>query len=144
MSKGKILVVEDDKDLVASIRVVLESAGYEVSAAHDPQAGLHLAETERPDLILLDVMMPHGTEGFHFVWKLRQHEDDKIRRLPIIILSAIHDKTELRFYPDSSDGTYAPGEFLPVEDFVDKPVDPEQLLECIARVLASSRTFGLA
>jgi CheY-like chemotaxis protein len=138
MSKSaKILIVDDDRDLVESLRIVLESGGYEVLAAYDAQQGLELTTNQRPDLIVLDVMMPDGTEGFHFVWKLRRLEEEYARNVPIIMLTAIHDRTDLRFYPDSSDNTYKAGEYLPVQDFVDKPVDPDQLLERVRRVLKS-------
>jgi CheY-like chemotaxis protein len=133
----KILVVDDDVDLVETIRLVLESKGYQVVGANDAQQALEKTASERPDLILLDIMMPHGTEGFHFVWKLRQQEEDYFRSVPIIVLSAIHEKTDLRFYPDSGDATYKAGEYLPVQDFVDKPVDPGQLLERVEKVLAA-------
>jgi response regulator RpfG family c-di-GMP phosphodiesterase len=55
------------------------------------------------------------------------------------MLTAIHERTELRFYPDSSDGTYKAGEYLPVQDFVDKPVDPKDLLGRAAKVLSAAR-----
>ena len=132
---AKILIVDDDKDLVVALRVALESKGYQVASAHDLASGLEAAAAGRPDCIVLDIMMPHSTEGFHFVWRLRQQDEEYFKDVPIIVLSAIHEKTELRFYPDSSDGTYQAGEFLPVQDFVDKPVDPALLLERIARVL---------
>jgi len=138
MSKGtKILVVDDDVDLVETIRLVLESKGYQVVGANDAQQAFEKTKSERPDLILLDIMMPHGTEGFHFVWNLRQQEEDYFRSVPIIVLSAIHEKTDLRFYPDSGDATYKAGEYLPVQDFVDKPVDPGRLLERVDKVLTA-------
>jgi two-component system alkaline phosphatase synthesis response regulator PhoP len=138
MSKGtKILVVDDDVDLVETIRLVLESKGYQVVGANDAQQAFEKTKSERPDLILLDIMMPHGTEGFHFVWNLRQQEEDYFRSVPIIVLSAIHEKTDLRFYPDSGDATYKAGEYLPVQDFVDKPVDPGHLLERVEKVLTA-------
>jgi CheY-like chemotaxis protein len=84
-------------------------------------------------------MMPTATEGFHFVWKLRNLEGDYFRTVPVIMLTAIHQRTELRFYPDSGDGTYKAGEYLPVQDFVDKPVDPKDLLARVERVLFASR-----
>ena len=133
--KAKILVVDDDRDIVEALRTVLEREGYQVVAAYDAEQGRAKTEAERPDLILLDVMMPRATEGFHFVWKLKQAEDEGLRRIPIIVLTAIHEKTELRFYPDSGDGTYEAGEYLPVQDFVDKPVAPAQLLERVQRIL---------
>jgi CheY-like chemotaxis protein len=140
MSRAKILTVDDDRDLVETLRIVLESGGYETLAAYDAEAGLEKVQSERPDLILLDVMMPDATEGFHFVWKLRELEGEYFRSVPVIVLTAIHEKTELRFYPDSGNGTYRAGEYLPVQDFVDKPVDPNDLLERVERVLSASRS----
>jgi DNA-binding response OmpR family regulator len=140
MSTANILMVDDDRDLVATLRIVLESAGYGVSAAHSLEDGLARTRSERPDLVLLDIMMPHATEGFHFVWRLRKLEDAYFQRVPIIVLSAIHGTTSLRFYPDSADGTYQAGEFLPVQDFLDKPVDPDLLLERVEKVLKISRS----
>ncbi len=133
---AKILVVDDDRDLVATLQLVLEEAGYRVVSAGDAEQAMARAESERPDLILLDIMMPNATEGFHFVWKLRRREEPYFQKVPVVVLSAIHGTTELRFYPDSGDGTYRAGEFLPVQDFVDKPVDPPRLLERISRVLS--------
>ena len=132
---AKILIVDDDKDLVAVLRVALESKGYRVAAAYDAETGLVTASDERPDCIVLDVMMPDATEGFHFVWRLRQRDEPYFKNVPIIILTAIHEKTDLRFYPDAGDGTYQAGEYLPVQDFVDKPIDPAMLLERIDRAL---------
>jgi CheY-like chemotaxis protein len=132
---AKILIVDDDRDLVAVLRVALESKGYRVVSAYDLPAGLQVTEDERPDCIVLDVMMPHATEGFHFVWQLRRLDEEYFKNVPILILTAIHEKTALRFYPNSGDGTYQAGEFLPVQDFIDKPIDPNVLLERIDRLL---------
>jgi CheY-like chemotaxis protein len=138
MPNEKILVVDDDPDLVEAIRVVLESKDYQVLAAGSAPDGLALARRERPDLILLDVMMPEGTEGFHFVWTLRREAEAGVRDIPIIVLTAIHDKTELRFYPDTGDGTYEPGEYLPVQDFLDKPIAPAELLKRVAQTIKAA------
>jgi CheY-like chemotaxis protein len=138
MSPIRILAVDDDRDLVAALRIALESRGFEVLAAHDPASGLEKVRSERPDLILLDVMMPEATEGFHFVWKLRNLAEPYFRTVPVIVLSAIHERTEMRFYPESGDGTYRAGEFLPVQGFVDKPVDPDELVAHIERALAAT------
>ncbi|NIM51008.1 MAG: response regulator [Gemmatimonadales bacterium] len=137
--RTKILVVDDDRDLVDILTMVLESHGYEVVRAYDAPRSLDVVEEQRPDLIVLDVMMPEATEGFHVVWQLRKRSEDYFRNVPIIILTAIHQKTQLRFYPDSGDGTYAPGEYLPVQGFVDKPVDPGALVSEVERVLAVGR-----
>jgi len=141
-SQAKILIVDDDADLREILRLVLEGAGYSVVLAANAREGLERADGERPDLILLDVMMPEGTEGFHVVWKLRNLPEDYFRTVPIIILTAIHQQTDLRFYPDAGDGTYGAGEYLPVQGFVDKPVAPEALLREVARVLAARGAPG--
>lgn len=132
---AKVLVVDDDPDIVETLRLVLESANYEVESAGSPQQAFEKLETFVPDLILLDVMMPDGTEGFHFVWKLRNEYPPELAQIPIVILSAIHETTKLRFYPEQTDGTYTPGEFLPVQGFVDKPAEPATLLKRIEQVL---------
>ncbi len=133
--RKRILVVDDDPDIVESLNIVLESADFDVDTAATMSDGLAQVESKRPDLILLDIMMPRGTEGFHFVWKLRSQYPDSIKDTPILVLTAIHSTTELRFYPDQSDGTYEPGEFLPVQGFIDKPVEPASLLKRISSVL---------
>ena len=137
---AKILVVDDDPDIVESIRLVLESAGYQVESASTIEEGFEKVESWRPDLILLDIMMPDGTEGFHFVWKLRNQYPDEVKDTPILVLSAIHSTTRLRFYPEQSDGTYEPGEYLPVQGFIDKPVEPSTLLKEIEKVLSEAGT----
>ena len=137
--RTKILVVDDDRDLVDVLTIALERHDYEVVPAFDARTGLEAADRERPALIVLDVMMPEGTEGFHVVWNLRIRPDAYFRDVPIIMLTAIHQKTQLRFYPDSSDGTYSAGEYLPVQGFVDKPIEPAELLREVRRVLATVR-----
>ena len=131
----KILVVEDDQDQADALKIVLEAEGYDTLHALDAPRGLALARAERPDLILLDVMMPTGTEGFHFVWDLRKDPDPAVKGVPIIVMTAIHEKTKLRFYPDQADPEYQPGEYLPVQAFLDKPVKSEALLSEVKAAL---------
>jgi CheY-like chemotaxis protein len=135
-SRRKILVVDDDPDTVDYVKRVLEKHSFAVITAADPVEAMDAVEAEKPDLIILDVMMPSGTEGFQFTWRLRARPEPELRNIPVIVLTAIHGTTSLRFYPDQSDGVYGPGEYLPVEAFVDKPVDEEKLLQNVDRVLA--------
>ncbi len=133
---AKILVVEDDRDMAEAIRLTLENSGYQVVNAYDPDEAWQKVNAEKPDLIILDIMMPTGTEGFQFVWKLRSPQtDESIRNVLIIVMTSLHATTELRLYPDQYDASYGPGEFLPVQEFLDKPVEPAKLIEAVERVL---------
>ena len=138
-SGGKVLVVDDDPDVVDYVRYILEKRAFEVISAPNAEEAMTKVEAEKPDLIILDIMMPKGTEGFHFAWRLRARSEPEYRNTPIIVLTAIHDTTSLRFYPDQSDGFYGPGEYLPVEGFIDKPVKEDDLLKQVERVLGPAR-----
>jgi CheY-like chemotaxis protein len=127
----KILVIEDDVDMVTAIRMPLEANGYEVIAAATGEEGLQKVKETEPDLIILDVMMETTTAGFQVSLQLRSPEPDSeyaaFRHIPILMLTAIHTTTSLRFGPDEA--------YLPVDDFVDKPVDPDVLLQKIETLL---------
>jgi CheY-like chemotaxis protein len=121
----KILVIEDDADMVMAIRMPLEANGYEVFEAATGEEGLQKVKEVEPDLIILDVMMETTTAGFQVSLQLRTPDTDSeyaaYREIPILMLTAIHTTTSLRFGPDEA--------YLPVDDFVDKPIDPDVLLE---------------
>ncbi len=131
-----VLVVEDDPDAAEAAQIVLESEGYAVIRAASSEEGLSKVRAAKPDVILLDIMMPSGTEGFHFVWALRNDPDESLHSIPIIVLTAIHDTTWVKLYPDQGDSVYQPGEYLPVQAFLDKPASSEQLIGEIKRALA--------
>ena len=132
---AKILVVDDQPPILRTLELALRAAGHEVLVAQSKEEGMEVACAAKPDLMVVDVMMPTGTEGFHLVWRVRQLEDARLRDLPIIIASGIHGETELRFYPDKTDGTYQPGEFLPVQGWIDKPVNVADLTTKIEALL---------
>jgi len=134
---AKILVVDDEASIARVIQLALEAQGHEVIKASSKEEGEAAAVANKPDLMILDVMMPEGTEGFHLVWKLRQMEDPAVREIPIIMATGIHATTKLRFYPEQSDGTYQPGEYLPVQDWIDKPVRVEELLTKVNALLGA-------
>ena len=131
-----ILIIDDDPDIARVESIVLKNQGYQVSVARSPDEGRRKAEEEHPDLIVLDIMMPSGTEGFHFVWNLRNSEDPLVREIPIVVTSAIHRTTDMRLYPEASDQYYEPGEFLPVQSWLDKPIEPARLAGEVSKVLA--------
>ena len=83
---AKILVVDDDIPLTRTLQHILESAGYDMQAAYTAEDGLQLALTEQPDLVLLDVMMPGGIDGFEVARRMRN--SDVIGRCPIVFITA--------------------------------------------------------
>jgi len=135
LTKAKVLVIDDDPDVLSTSRLFLQSCGFDVLTASEGEEGLKLAEQEKPDIVILDVMMPHGTEGFQWVWRIRHHQDPALRTLPVIIVTSIHSTTGLRFREGDADET---GDYLPVQGFLDKPIDPDELARKIESVLAES------
>lgn len=128
---AKILIIDDDPDIVLATRMVLENAGYTVVAAASRDAGLEMVKDENPDMIILDVMMDSATAGFQVALSLRGPDAvPELKQIPILMVSAIHSTTPLRFGPDD--------DYLPVDDFVDKPIQPEQLLSKVAEYLKSA------
>jgi two-component system alkaline phosphatase synthesis response regulator PhoP len=126
---SKILVIDDDPDVVLATRLPLESAGYTVYEAHNQEEGLTVIDQVKPDLIILDVMMDTHTAGFQLAQKL--HGPDATpehRAIPILMVTAVHQTTPLRFAPDA--------DYLPVEGFVEKPIKPKALLEQVAQLLS--------
>jgi CheY-like chemotaxis protein len=124
-----ILVVDDDRDLVASIRVFLEARGYDVATAHSGiEARERLAE-RRPDCVVLDIMMDYDTDGFNVAYKL--HNEPATRRVPVIILSGF-----TKVLADKND-VFAPmlGREWPAARFFDKPVKLQELGEAIAGLI---------
>jgi CheY-like chemotaxis protein len=132
---AKILVVDDDPNVSRAFQLALEANGHDVVIAGSKEEAEAAAVDCKPDLMIVDVMMPEGTEGFHLVWKIRQMEAESVRGVPIIMATGIHQTTKLRFYPDQTDGTYKPGEYLPVQAWLDKPVQVDELLDTVNQVL---------
>ena len=128
----KILIVDDDPDMVVALRMPLEAHGYEISVASSGPEGLQKVKETGPDLVILDVMMETVTSGFQVSLQLRNPAPDSeyaaYRNVPLLMITAIHTTTSLRFGPDET--------YLPVDDFVEKPVDPDVLLEKVGALLA--------
>jgi CheY-like chemotaxis protein len=128
MNTSRILIVDDDADITEAMRIVLENKGYNIDAAGDSKDALNHIKAQKPDLIILDVMMTTKSEGFDFARVLKN--DAKTREIPILMLTAIKDKTGIDFKSAAGDETW-----LPVEEFLDKPVKPEQLIEKVESLL---------
>ncbi len=124
MSKKKVLVVDDEKELVEVTRVLLESNGYEVAAAYSGEECKQAVKAGKPDVIILDVMMETTSAGFDVARWLREQDDTK--QIPVIMLTAVNQNVPWRFGTDEV--------WLPVDVFLDKPVSPEKLLREVEKI----------
>jgi len=117
----RILLVDDDPEIVESMRAVLESRGYGILVARDGNQGLVLAETEEPDLVVLDMMMPKRS-GFLVLEKLRRSRPNPVR----VIMITANEGSRHKAY----------AEMLGVDDYIRKPFAMDRLLESIDRLLS--------
>jgi len=113
--KAKILLVDDDTDFVESTKIVLESKPYEVIVAHEGNEALRKAREERPDLILMDIIMPIK-DGFSAAEQLKQ--DPQLSQIPTLMLTSFSARRGETEIPVSR------GFALDVEDYIEKPVSP--------------------
>jgi DNA-binding response OmpR family regulator len=131
MSQEKrILIVDDDPDFAVAIQKILTSANYKVDVAGNVKDGMKAIEEMTPDLILLDVMMEKYDDGFNMCYDLKH--DDRYRSIPVIIITAVTEVTGLKFNPKTD------GEYLDAEDYVQKPISAEALLDKVKRLTTES------
>jgi len=124
--KAKILLIDDDVDFVESTKIILESKPYEVIVAGNGDEGLQKAGEVNPDLILLDVIMP-VKDGFTAAEQLKK--DPQLSKIPVLMLTAFAAKGGETSIPVSRGFT------LETEDYIDKPVSPEELLTRVEKHL---------
>ncbi|MBN1137734.1 MAG: response regulator [Anaerolineae bacterium] len=124
-TRPKILCVEDEAGMLDLLRLILESAGYTFLAAKDGQEGLEAMRRERPDLILLDLMLPQvgGAEVL-----LQKKQDPTIQHIPVIAVTAMSSPFDQIMWKHRTE----------IEDYITKPFMRKQLLSSIERVLAGA------
>jgi CheY-like chemotaxis protein len=122
MSK-KILIIDDDIDLVEVLRMTLEGCGYQILDAQNGTRGYALIEREKPDIVILDVMMSTWDEGFEVLQKIRSNPS--IAQTPVIMLTAVSQQMGIPYAKDP--------EVLPVDEFIEKPIMPGKLLTIIKK-----------
>ncbi len=129
--QSKILIIEDDPDLIEAIKIILENEGYEVVTAFDIEDGMRKVLQEVPDLIMLDVMFGNkqNADGFSFAQALRQNK--KYSYIPILMVTAINVEIPQFHFSPETDGAY-----LPVDGFIDKPAQPEELKQKVSELLS--------
>ena len=128
MKNASILIVDDDVDFVIAVKAILESEHYKVITASDRAEGIEKIREEEPNLVILDVMITTWQDGFEMARELKT--DPKFKKIPILMLSAIKNRTGIDFKSTAGDP-----DWLPVDGFLDKPVEPEQLLSKIKELL---------
>ena len=125
---AKILVVDDDPEIREAISLILEANGYTVVTAQDGAEGLSKLKEEKPDLMILDLMMPK-LDGFGVCKELKDPRWSKYAHMPIIILSSVRQDASKRRYELET------GVQLDVDDYVEKPIEHNILLERVEKVL---------
>lgn len=126
-AKGKILLVDDDPDFLEMHKAILENHGYDVFTAASGQEGLGRVRAEMPDLIILDLMMEKHDAGFSFSKTLKT--DPLFKKIPILMVTSVAEATGYRFSLEQD------GYWMKIDDFLDKPVRPEVLLDRVDKLL---------
>lgn len=122
---AKILVADDDPDFVKVTAKVLERAGHEVVSATNGAKALQAMRTDRPALVLLDIMMSYILDGLDVSREMAQ--DPKLRGIPVIMVTSLTGA--------KGSGLFPTDEFVPVDEWLTKPVDPETLLDRVTDAL---------
>lgn len=126
--KAKIMMIDDDPDFVTGIRAILEKADYEVNVAYNPKDGFQALQSTNYDLLLLDIMMGRGAEGVALARKIRK--DPKLREIPVLIITGVREQIAFLF-----PGQAVHPNFVDVDELVEKPVEPNLLLEKVGTLL---------
>jgi len=129
--KKQLLMIDDDPDFVAGIKAILDGAGYDVDVAYNPKDGFAKLKSKRYDLLLLDIMMGRGAEGVMMARKIRK--EPALKEIPILIMTGIREQVAFMF-----PGQAVHPRFVPLDELVEKPVEPELLLEKVGALLKAS------
>lgn len=117
-----IAVIDDDPDILEASALVLSSKGYKIITADNPEDGYRLVKDNKPDLIILDVMMNEPDDGFFLAQKFRR---EKIE-IPIIMYTSVSKSIGMEF---------GASEIVPVDEFVEKPISSDQLIDKVEKLL---------
>ena len=128
-SKARILVIDDDSDLVEALKIVLEMESYEVISAPDGKNGLEKVEQEKPDLVILDLLLPKE-DGVVLCRELKGNP--RYSDIPILILTALAEEVNTKLFSKHEMSS------LPADDYAGKPIQPQDLLVRVNKLLAQS------
>ncbi len=130
-AKAKIMIIDDDPDFRDAITPILQSSLYQVVTASNPKEGKEKILAEKPDLILLDIMMDSLFDGFSLCHAIKTAKEFKdVADTPVIFVSAVKEMTGSRFqFKGEDQGLCGP------DDYIDKPVKPDDLIARIEGLL---------
>ena len=136
MAKAKVLLVDDDPDIVEAMQLVLTANDYDVVTANSAGTGLDAVVREKPDVMVLDVMMEKDTDGFHVAYTVKNPPEGSeladVCPIPILMVTAISRMKGMKFSPDKDE------DYLPVDAYVEKPIQPAVLLEKIGELIGTN------
>lgn len=132
--KAKILLVDNDTDFIDMNKAVLEHQGYEVVTSYSGKEGLEAVKLERPDAIVLDLMMEKHDSGFTFAKALKS--DPNFKEIPILMLTSVAEATGFKFSLEKD------GYWMKTDDFADKPLLPTELVSRVDKLLARAKNKG--
>jgi len=127
MESKKILLVDDDPDIISAFEAILSNKGYDVITAMNKNDGIEKVNSQSPDLAILDVMMDDEHDGFDMSREIKKSHPG----LPVIMLTGISEITGVNFRAAAADPNW-----LPADEYLDKPVSPEELIETIENLLS--------
>jgi DNA-binding response OmpR family regulator len=126
---AKIKIIDDDVDIAEDTATILQSAGHDVSLLHTTENAVQVLVDDQPDILILDVMFPDNpVAGFDLARQIRRNR--ALRALPIIMLTGVN-----REFPMDFSGKDIDSDWMPVQEFLEKPVDPSILLDRIQKML---------
>ena len=130
-----VMIVDDDEDFANAAATMLRSEGHEVRLALDTQTAEKEMKEEHPDIVVLDVMFPDNiSAGFDLARRMRHYNPD-LKDIPILMLTAVNTKFPMGFGTKDIDGHW-----LPVDDFLEKPMELDALCKKVARMLQDSQS----
>lgn len=125
---AKIMIIDDDNDLADNTALLLTHEGHTVTLSDTVEGAIEKLKVSRPDVLILDVMFPENpAAGFDLARQIRQTRE--LETLPVILLTGVNQHFPMDFSPGDIDP-----DWMPVQDFMDKPVDIKKLLKKIARL----------
>ena len=132
MSNPNILIIDDDPGFVDVTKAILDTRSDQVDVAYNADEGFAKLQDEVPDVIILDIMMGKCAEGFIFARKIKK--DPRLAKIPILVLTSMREQTGFDF-----PGEPIHSQFFPVDEYLQKPVEPQVLFEKIEQQLAKQK-----